>query len=294
MAKVEHQNAAAAAKDGGDKGGSDSTSEPLDLIGCYNVVSLKSGKVLNVKSNSMDDGANVQLWKNPSSHASQWQFTCVDARSHHYNVTNVNSGKVLNVKGSSKDDKATVQQWSNPGKPSSQWEVKCVNAPKQVYTLVNVNSGKALNVAGGSTKDGALIYQWHNASSPDSQWRLQKVPIHISKIEGLEDLLHSVKVHDEVTKGRAARMCEYLGVTSVAQLMSLVQAKPRYREKFLEGLKLQPYPLSQLESKMKSWTESAADLLLPVLGAIRGLKVATADATGLKEDIDELLNAAEG
>ena len=72
-----------------------------------------------------------------------------------------------------------------------------------------------------------------------------------------------------------------------------MQKKPGYREAFLDALKLKPYPRTQLEDQMKSWTERATDLTVPLLATIRLLRVGAETATVSKEAIDALMKAAD-
>lgn len=87
----------------------------------YTITNVKSGKALNVKDGSKENGANIHQWDNLDSVHSKWTFH--DMGGGAFALRNVHSGKFLNVDGGSKANGANVQQWNNPQSGHSQWKL---------------------------------------------------------------------------------------------------------------------------------------------------------------------------
>lgn len=135
------------------------------------VVSVKSGKALDVAAGSTADGATVLQWAPHGGRNQQWRLVAVSGDA--YAITSVNSGKVLDVEGSSTADGARIIQWPWTGNANQQWRVEPVGDGN--VRLVSVHSGRVMDVNGGSVSDGARIIQWPWAGTPNQLWRLSPV-----------------------------------------------------------------------------------------------------------------------
>lgn len=130
------------------------------------ITSLSSGKVLDVKSRSTADGADIIQWTRSALAANQhWLFR--DMGNGYYNVVSRNTGKCLDVSTASTSDGAPVIQWTCNGATNQQWSVTRVGDHVQ---LVARHSGKCLDVSTGSTADGAPIIQWTCNGGTNQQW----------------------------------------------------------------------------------------------------------------------------
>jgi hypothetical protein len=134
----------------------------------YEVVSLNSGKVLDVTGVSTQSGALIQQWDWLGGANQQWQFNPLG---NGYNqVTNINSNEVLDVVGGSVNSGALVQQYDWLGYGNQQWQVVPIgNGYNAIY---NFQSGKVLDVTAGSQSNGAQIQQYDWLGYANQQWQL--------------------------------------------------------------------------------------------------------------------------
>ncbi|MGL1904300.1 MAG: RICIN domain-containing protein [Fibrobacterales bacterium] len=148
---------------------------PLVLAGTYsgeyNIVSRKSGKVLYVSGNTIDNGENVK--QHDLSDADRDIWTLVPIGNAAYTIKNKNSGKVLEVEGADTESGANVQQWDYLGAAHQQWNIEDVG--DGFVKIISVHSGKALDVEGRSVKKWANVQQWRYWGGEHQQWKLDKI-----------------------------------------------------------------------------------------------------------------------
>lgn len=77
----------------------DSQAATVDGNAYYELVSVRSGKVLDVNGFSTADGTRIQQWTDQNTANQQWKLK--SAGDGYYELVNRNSGKVLGVKGNS-------------------------------------------------------------------------------------------------------------------------------------------------------------------------------------------------
>ena len=151
---------------------SKSEAATIDPTVYYRLVSVSSGKVLEVAGSSTANGAKAVQRADSGGKNQQWRLK--SKGSGYYELVNRNSGKVLEVKGASKADKATVDQSADSGATHQQWKITDLDGG--AIKVVNRNSGKALDVKARSTADGAGIIQYKANSGANQQWKLAAVP----------------------------------------------------------------------------------------------------------------------
>lgn len=137
----------------------------------YKIINRKSGKVLDVKDGSTQDGAQIVQWTDNGGDNQHWQL--ISAVSGYYKIKNVKSGKLMDIEGASKNDGANNIQWNDNGGLNQQWQFIDVNGT--YYKIKNHNSGKLLDINGGSTANGAKDIQWYDNGGTNQQWDI--VPI---------------------------------------------------------------------------------------------------------------------
>ena len=137
----------------------------------YKLISVHSGKALDVYNSSQVDGGTIDQWSDTGGTNQQWEL--VSATGSYFKLVSVNSGKVLEVHNSSTADGGTIDQWTDTGGENQQWTLILVSG--SYYKLINRNSGKALDVYNASTSDGAPIDQWDDNGGANQQWRLIQV-----------------------------------------------------------------------------------------------------------------------
>ncbi|MFD2572784.1 RICIN domain-containing protein [Spirosoma soli] len=130
------------------------TSGPAN--GVYQITARHSGKALDVASNSLADGANVQQYTYSGGSNQKWTVTSLG--SGQYSIRALHSGKALDVTSSSLSDGADINQWAYSGGNNQKWRIESVGSG--YYRIVSVNSGKCVDVVGASTANGAAINQY--------------------------------------------------------------------------------------------------------------------------------------
>ena len=136
----------------------------------YALISVNSGKALDVAGRSMSDGGNVLQYAYGGGNNQKW--TLERQSNGYYVIKSVNSGKVLDVAWGSKDNGANVQQCSYNGGAAQQWELRKVGSS---YAIINRGSGKALDVSGRSKDNGANVLQWSYSGAANQLWTLRAV-----------------------------------------------------------------------------------------------------------------------
>ena len=136
----------------------------------YALISVNSGKALDVAGRSMSDGGNVLQYAYGGGNNQKW--TLERQSNGYYVIKSVNSGKVLDVAWGSKDNGANVQQCSYNGGAAQQWELRKVGSS---YAIINRGSGKALDVSGRSKDNGANVLQWSYSGAANQLWILRAV-----------------------------------------------------------------------------------------------------------------------
>lgn len=97
--------------------------------GIYTLAAKCSGKVLDVKDASYDDGARMQQWTNYT--ANNQRFRIDDMGGGYYKLTAIHSGKCLDLPYGAAtrglqlqqcyDNGAVVQQWTDNGSDAQKW-----------------------------------------------------------------------------------------------------------------------------------------------------------------------------
>ncbi|MEU3316831.1 RICIN domain-containing protein [Streptomyces sp. NPDC006662] len=149
----------------------DSQAATVDGDAYYRLVSVRSGKVLDVNAFSTADGTRIQQWTDQNTANQQWRLR--PTGDGYYELVNRNSGKVLGIAGDSAGQAAAAEQQTDRSSVSQQWRIDEVSGSDAVV-LTSRGSGQALDVSGGSTADGAAVIQYPGHGSTNQQWKLVK------------------------------------------------------------------------------------------------------------------------
>ncbi|MER6216828.1 RICIN domain-containing protein [Streptomyces sp. NPDC001272] len=149
----------------------DSQAATVDGDASYRLVSVRSGKVLDVNAFSTADGTRIQQWTDQNTANQQWRLR--PTGDGYYELVNRNSGKVLGIAGDSTGQAAAAEQQTDRSSVSQQWRIDEVSGSDAVV-LTSRGSGQALDVSGGSTADGAAVIQYPGHGSTNQQWKLVK------------------------------------------------------------------------------------------------------------------------
>ncbi|MFF6773315.1 RICIN domain-containing protein [Streptomyces sp. NPDC012637] len=149
----------------------DSQAATVDDSAYYKLVSVRSGKVLDVNAFSTADGTRIQQWTDQNTANQQWRLRSTGDG--YYELVNRNSGKVLGIAGDSTAQAAAAEQQTDSSSASQEWRIDEVSGSGAV-TFTSRRSGQVLDVRGGSTADGAAVIQYGGHGSTNQQWRLVK------------------------------------------------------------------------------------------------------------------------
>ncbi|GAQ66518.1 MULTISPECIES: RICIN domain-containing protein [Streptomyces] len=151
----------------------DSQAATIDGDAFYKLVSVRSGKVLDVNGFSTADGTRIQQWTDQSTANQQWRLK--PAGGGYYELVNRNSGKVLGVAGNSTAKSAATEQQTDSSATSQEWRIDDVSGASGAVTLTSRRSGQVLDVSGASTARGAAVIQYPGKGGTHQQWKLVKV-----------------------------------------------------------------------------------------------------------------------
>jgi photosystem II stability/assembly factor-like uncharacterized protein len=147
----------------------ESQAATVDGNAYYELVSVRSGKVLDVNGFSTADGTRIQQWTDQRTANQQWKLKPMGDG--YYELVNRNSGKVLGIAGDSTAQAAAAEQQTDSSATSQEWRIDDVSGSGAV-TFTSRRSGQVLDVSGGSTAEGAPIIQYPSRGSTNQQWKL--------------------------------------------------------------------------------------------------------------------------
>ncbi|MFF4364547.1 RICIN domain-containing protein [Streptomyces sp. NPDC001594] len=148
----------------------DSQAATVDGDAYYRLVSVRSGKALDVNAFSTADGTRIQQWTDQNTANQQWKLR--PTGDGYYELVNRNSGQVLGIAGDSTALAAAAEQQTDTSSASQEWRMDEVSGSDAVVVLTSRRSGQVLDVSGGSTADGAAVIQYPGHGSTNQQWRL--------------------------------------------------------------------------------------------------------------------------
>ena len=136
----------------------------------YRIISVNSGKGMDVEGARQDNGAIVHQWDYAGGQNQRWFFQ--DAGAGYYFIRAVHSGKCLDVRNVSFDSGAALQQWDCAGGDNQKWRLDVVEG---AVVLVAKHSQKAVDVFGARQDNGAPLIQWDRHNGANQRWRIEEV-----------------------------------------------------------------------------------------------------------------------
>ncbi|MFF9023763.1 RICIN domain-containing protein [Streptomyces eurythermus] len=149
----------------------DSQAATVDSGAYYRLVSVRSGKVMDVDGFSTADGTRIRQWADQNTANQQWRLK--PTGDGYYELVNRNSGKVLGIAGGSTAEGAVAEQQTDSSSTAQEWRIEEAGGSGAV-TFTSRRSGQVLDVAGGSRADGAEIVQHRGRDGAGRQWKLVK------------------------------------------------------------------------------------------------------------------------
>jgi hypothetical protein len=140
----------------------------------YRIVSLDSGKVLDVTDSSTDNGAKIVINATSDSESQQWKKVKVGD---YVKLVNRKSGRVLDVPDLSKEEGVDLIQWDDNGGDNQQWTLEKPakdKSDKGVF-IKSRCSDLVLDVAEAAQADGSRVIQWGYHGGKNQLWDLQEI-----------------------------------------------------------------------------------------------------------------------
>ena len=162
---------------------------PVLPNGMYSIYScLDQSKALDVRMESKNDRANVQLWQD---HGGRQQKVYLQFQNDGtYLITFVHSGKALSAESNS--DGSNVSQSNIDGSDLQRWVIERMGAG---YTIKNKAANQWLNVRRGDTRNGTNIQTWSNGGVAETIFNL--VP---TELDALPNGRYAIKTKLDTTK----------------------------------------------------------------------------------------------
>lgn len=161
------------------------TTNAIGIIqnGTYKLVSaIDNNYVWDIKSASLEDGANLQLYKDTGNMAQHFIFTYNNDG--YYTITSARSNKVIDVSGGGTEDGTNIWQYTPNGSTAQQWKV--TDAGNGYYTLISRCNGKAADVTGGVAAIGTNIQIYSLNGTASQKFKLVKVAAQQNNNQGME------------------------------------------------------------------------------------------------------------
>ncbi|HEY8472257.1 MAG TPA: RICIN domain-containing protein [Natronosporangium sp.] len=134
----------------------------------YQLVSVHSGKAIEIEGGSGSAGARVIQWDRGGGQHQQFQF--VPSGDGYYRIVARHSGMALDVFEWNPNNGAEIRQWTDLNGTNQHWSV--VERGGDVVSLINRFSGKALDLWEWSTANGARISQYDSTGGDNQRWQL--------------------------------------------------------------------------------------------------------------------------
>jgi hypothetical protein len=143
---------------------------PWNANAQYKILARHSGKAVEVKDCSTENGATIQQCDYHGGNSQKWKIGYIGDG--YYKVINGNSCKGLDVKDWNTANGAIIQQWAynTNGQANQEWKIN--NIGSSYYTLEARFSGKVIDIKDASLNNGAIAQQWSYCNQPNAQFRI--------------------------------------------------------------------------------------------------------------------------
>ncbi|MBL7813723.1 MAG: RICIN domain-containing protein [Saprospiraceae bacterium] len=167
----------------------------FDGTKCYRIVSVATGKVLDVASFSYSDNALVQQWSYNGGTNQKWQISSIG--SGYFKINARHSGKSLACHYTSTGSQ--VYQYTYYTGGAKDWKIECTASG--YYKITHRLSGKVLDLSGSSTTNGAKIQIWDWNGGNNQLWKIEAVSCTNGVYSSNADVT-TMEAHPELNRAR--------------------------------------------------------------------------------------------
>ena len=139
--------------------------------GDYHIVSQIGkdySRAMTIKDNSVDSGANVQLWKDANSPNTVFHVKYIG--NGYYEITSIKSGKCLDVYDDRSANKTNLIQHVSNGNDNQRWIIK-PSGDGEYFNIISKSSGLYVDVAGAGAEDGTNIWMYLGNGGGAQKWK---------------------------------------------------------------------------------------------------------------------------
>lgn len=134
----------------------------------YIFKSKRADKLLQVTSNSKENGACIEQWDYNSDNSQVWILSEVEDG--YYSIVSDDSGKVIDVRNTDTENGTTIYQWDYNGQDNQLWYFE--EDSDGYCKIKSKQSGKCLDVEEISSDNGAKIQLWSDVDGDNQKWKV--------------------------------------------------------------------------------------------------------------------------
>lgn len=141
--------------------------------------------VLDVLNNSLEAGANLQLYESNNTNAQK--FRIKKRADGTYKILNAVSGMALDVQGAVLENGTNIQTWGDTDNAAQKWTFS--KKDTNIYAINLANTRFVIDLKDANVTNGSNIQIWEFSNSPQNLWILEKLDEEIIRNEGIEDYI---------------------------------------------------------------------------------------------------------
>ncbi len=139
--------------------------------GIYSIKSaLDNNYVLDITSSSLENGGNLEIWKNGST--INQKFNVKYLGNGYYTLQAIHSGKYIDVPGSSKEAGTNIAQWEYHGGNNQQWVIR--DAGDGYYNIISKCNGLYLDITHSNAANGTNVGLWKKNDYLNQKFKFEK------------------------------------------------------------------------------------------------------------------------
>lgn len=139
--------------------------------GRFQIISVFSGKAIDVEGRSTENGANILLWEDVNGLNQQWDFDNLGGG--FFSIKAAHSGKSMDVYDWCSEPGCEVRQWEYWGAEIQQWQP--IHLGDGIYKIRSRYNDLVLDVWEWNDDNGADLRLWEDTGDVNQQWRIVAV-----------------------------------------------------------------------------------------------------------------------